>query len=326
MEEPASKNSNPSAKLTFVVSLITQESDYQREQAYSADQAARRLNVNVEICYAGDDAIKQSEQLLAVVQNRSSGVKAVILEPAGQTAFPQVARAAAAAGLGWVVMNRSDSSIAELRSRYRSPIFTATEDHEETGRILGRQIAVLLPRGGTVLCLQGPSGNPVTERRMAGMNETKPKNIELKFLRSAYWTEEAGFKAVASWLRLSTSHSIDIAGVIGQSDLIALGAHRAFRELTLGDKRDRWLALPFLGVNGLEAGQDAVRSGVLAATVVIPPSSGAAVETLVRAYREGVRPKECILVTPRSFPDLATLVPRTGKRSAGNADSGLFRG
>ena len=326
MEEPGSRSSNPSAKLTFVVSLITQESDYQREQAYSAEQAARRLNVTVEICYADDDAIKQSEQLLAVVQSRSSGVNAVIFEPAGRTAFPQVARAAAAAGLGWVVMNRSDPSIAELRSRYSSPIFTASEDHEETGRILGRQIAVLLPRGGAVLCLQGPSGNPVTERRMAGMNETKPGNIELKFLRSAYWTEEAGYNAVASWLRLSTSQGSDIAGVIGQSDLIALGAHRAFRELTTGEKRDRWLGLPFLGVNGLEAGQDAVRSGVLAATVVIPPSSGAAVETLVRAYRDGVRPQECILVTPRSFPDLATLVPRSGKWSGGNAGSGLSKG
>jgi len=161
---------------------------------------------------------------------------------------------------------------------------------------------------------------------MAGMSGTKPRNIELKFLRSAYWTEEAGYKAVASWLRLSTSQGSDIAGVIGQSDLIALGAHRAFRELTTGEKRDRWLGLPFLGVNGLEAGQDAVRSGVLAATVVIPPSSGAAVETLVRAYRDGVRPQECILVMPRSFPDLATLVPRSGKRSGGNAGSGLSKG
>lgn len=103
------------ANLSFVVSLITQESDYQREQAHSAQQAARRLNVDAEIFYADNDAIKQSQQLLQVIQNRSSGVNALILEPAGNTAFPQVARAAVTAGLGWVVMNRSDSSISELR-------------------------------------------------------------------------------------------------------------------------------------------------------------------------------------------------------------------
>jgi ABC-type sugar transport system substrate-binding protein len=313
MDEQGSSSSNPPAKLNFVVSLITRESDYQREQANSAEEAARRLNVDVQILYADNDAIKQSQQLLEVIQNPSSGVNALILEPAGNTAFPQVARAAAGADIGWVVMNRSDASIAELRSRYRSPICTVTEDHKETGRILGRQIAILLPRGGTVLCLQGPTGSPVTAWRLEGMNETKPENIELKFLRSVHWTEEGGYHAVASWLRLSTSHDVDIAGVIGQSDLIALGAHRAFREQTSGEKRDRWLKLPFIGVNGLKAGQDAVRTGVLAATVVVPPSATAAIETLVRAYREGVRPPECVVVMPKSFPDLATLSPRGGK-------------
>lgn len=90
-----------------------------------------------------------------MIQNPSSGVNALILEPAGSTAFPRVARAAVTAGLGWVVMNRDDASIAELGNRSSHPIFAVTADQEETGRILGRQIAILLPRGGTVLCLQG---------------------------------------------------------------------------------------------------------------------------------------------------------------------------
>jgi ribose transport system substrate-binding protein len=311
MEEPRGRRSNPSEKLTFVVSLITQESDYQREQANSAQEAVRQLNVGIQIFYADNDAIKQSQQLLEVIQNHSSEVNALIFEPAGSTALPHVARAAAAAGLGWVVMNRSDDSVAELRSLYDSPVCTVTEDHRETGRILGRQVAALLPKGGTVLCLQGPSGSPVTARRLEGMNETKPANIELKFLRGAHWTEEGGYNAVAAWLRLATSHDTDIAGVMGQSDLIALGAYRAFKEHTTGEKRNRWLELPFLGVNGLKVGQDAVRSGLLASTVVVPPSARIAVETLVRAYREGIRPQECILVTPKSFPDMGALTPRS---------------
>jgi ribose transport system substrate-binding protein len=302
--------SNPAEKLTFVLSLITRESDYQLEQANSAQESARQLNVGVEISYADNDAIKQSQQLLHVIQNRSSEVNALIFEPAGSTALPHVARAAAAAGLGWVVMNRIDDSVAELRSQYDSPACTVTEDHRETGRILGRQVAALLPKGGTVLCLQGPSSSPVTAWRLEGMNETKPGNVELKFLRSVHWTEEAGYKAVASWLQLTTSHDADIVGVMGHSDLIALGGYRAFREHTKDENRDRWLELPFLGVNGLKAGRDAVQRGVLASTVVVPPSAGIAVGTLVRAYREGVRPQECILVTPKSFPDLGALTPR----------------
>ena len=307
MEERSGRSPNPSAKLIFALSLITRESDYQREQANSAEQCARRWNVDLEIFYAENDAIQQSQQLLEVIQNHSSGVSALIFEPAGNTAFPQVARAAAVAGLGWVVMNRSDASIAELRSRYHSPICTVTEDHRGTGRILGRQLAVLLPEGGTVLCLQGPAGSPVTAWRLEAMNETKPANLQLRFLRSAHWTEEGGYNAVAAWLRLSTSHDTAIAAVMGQSDLIALGAYRAFREHTTGEAREHWLGLPFLGVNGLKVGRDAVQRGVLASTVVVPPSAGVAIETLVRAYREGVRPQECILVSSQSFPDLGTL-------------------
>jgi ribose transport system substrate-binding protein len=313
MEELGSRSSNLSGKLIFVVSLITQESDYQREQAHSAQLTARRLGVEVDILYAENDAIKQSQQLLQVIQNPSSAVSALILEPAGHTAFPQVAQAAATAGLGWVVMNRSDASIAQLRSRYGSPICTVTEDHEETGRILGKQVAALLPGGGTVLFLQGPSGSPVTTLRLEGMNETKPENIELKLLRSAHWTEEGGYKAVASWLRLSTSLDTEIDGVIGQSDLIALGAYRAFREQTMGDKQGHWLGLPFVGVNGLKTGQEAVQRGVLSATVVVPPTTVTAIEMLVRAYREGVRPQERIFVAPKSFPDVGKLSPPEGK-------------
>lgn len=307
------KSSNPPSKLTFALSLITRESDYQQEQAICAQECAQRLKIDVEISYADNDAIKQSQQLLQIIQSRSHEVNALIFEPAGNTAFPQVARAAAAAGLGWVVMNRGDDSITELRQRYGSPICSVTEDHKETGRILGRQVAALLPQGGMLLCVQGPSGSPVTGLRLAGMEETKPANIDLKFLRSAHWTEEGGYKAVASWLRLSTSHDADIIGIMGQSDLIALGAYRAFRELAQTERRDRWLDLPFLGVNGLKLGRDAVQRGTLAATVVVPPSAGVAIESLVRAYREGVRPAERIFVTPKSFPELAGLAARREK-------------
>jgi ABC-type sugar transport system substrate-binding protein len=310
-QESDNKSPNRPARLSFALSLITRESDYQQEQALAAQECARRLNVDVEICYCDNDAIKQSQQLLHVIQNRSDEVNALVFEPAGNTAFPQVARAAAAAGLGWVVMNRSDASIAELRQSYSSPICSVTEDHNETGRILGRQVAALLPQGGMLLCLQGPSGSPVSALRLGGMEETKPANINLKFLRSAQWTEEGGYNAVAAWLRLSTSHDADIVGIMGQSDLIALGAHRAFRDRTTGEKRDRWLKLPFLGVNGLKMGRDAVQRGTLAATVVVPPSADVAIESLVRAYRESVRPAERIFVTPKSFPELALLISRS---------------
>ena len=40
---------------------------------------------------------------------------AILFEPAGSTALPQVARAAAAAGIGWVILNREADYVNDLR-------------------------------------------------------------------------------------------------------------------------------------------------------------------------------------------------------------------
>ena len=85
-------------RLSFLVSLTNNDNDYQQEQAAAAEKAARRLGVDVKIIHANNDALAQSQQLLHYVQD--SGVvrpDAIMFEPAGGTAFPQVARAAAAA-------------------------------------------------------------------------------------------------------------------------------------------------------------------------------------------------------------------------------------
>lgn len=293
--------------LRLVVSLITEESDYQREQAAAAKEAADRLKIDIRIFYAENDAIKQNQQLFEVIQNPSSGVNAIVVEPAGSTALPQVARAAVDAGLGWVLLNRDDAFLSELAEKTDKPVFAVTADQEETGRILGQQLRALVPSGGDVLCVQGPTSNPVSAQRLAGMNETKRDNVTFKLLRSPYWTEAAGFQTVTSWLRLSTSQQGEYAAVVGQSDLITLGARRAFQEQANTSLRDKWLALPFLGVNGLKVGQSAVRNRLLASTVVIPPSTIPAIEALVQAYRNGQRAPRLTLVRPSSHPSLDVL-------------------
>src|SRR5437762_14214493 len=166
-------------KLSFLVSLTTSDNDYQIEQAADTEAAARRLGVDAHIIYADNDAITQSQQLLKVIQSRSDAhPDAIIFEPVGGTALPQVARAAAAGGIGWVILNRDVEYISELRRTHRVPIFGVTSDHEEIGRIQGRQFAALLPKGGSVLYIQGPSESLAAKQRTTGMYETKPARSE----------------------------------------------------------------------------------------------------------------------------------------------------
>src|ERR1700757_48404 len=62
----------PMKKLRCLVSLTTRDNDYQIEQATSAEEAARRLAIELQIIYAENDAITQSQQLLKIIQSNST--------------------------------------------------------------------------------------------------------------------------------------------------------------------------------------------------------------------------------------------------------------
>ncbi len=298
-------------KLRILVSLTTNDNDYQIEQAQSAEQAARKLGVELQIVYADNDAITQSTQILKAIQaDENQRPNAIVFEPVGGTALPQVARAAATAGIGWAVLNRDASYIPELRRSTPAPFFGVTSDHLEIGRIQGRQFAALLPHGGSILYIQGPAENSAAKERTIGMQETKPANIHCILLR-AQWTEESAQRSVRSWLKLSTSQKAAIDLVGAQDDSMAVGGRKAFEELANESDRERWLKLPFTGCDGLpKTGEAWVRSGLLAATVFVPPNTGQAIEMLVDAIRNGKRPPERALTVPVSIPELQALKPR----------------
>jgi ABC-type sugar transport system substrate-binding protein len=304
-------------KLSFVVSLTNNENDYQQEQAAAAEKAARRLGVDVKIIHADNDSLKQSQQLLEFIQN-TTGPRpdAIVFEPAGGTAFPQVARAAAAAGMGWVILNHEVDYVQQLRRAYPVPIFSISSDHVEVGRIQGRQFAALLPQGGSVLYIEGPANSSAAKERTQGMNQTKPANIQVKVMR-ANWTEESAYRTVISWLRLRTSHEMPLDLVGAQDDSMAMGARKAFAELAQGD-RERWLKMPFTGCDGVpQTGQAWVRSGDLAATIFIRPNTDLALEMLTDAILKGSTLPQQHLTIPESVPALAELAPRAVKPSAG---------
>ncbi len=294
-------------KMRFVVSLVTDDNDYQIEQASAAEETARRLGFDVQIIYAENDSITQSQQLLKIIQSHADAhPDGIIFEPVGGTALPQVARAAAAAGIGWVVLNRDVEYIAELRRAYRVPIFAVTSDHEEIGRIQGNQFKALLPQGGSVLYIQGPSESIATKHRTTGMYETKG-DVQVKLVKGN-WTESSAYKAISSWLRLSTSRQSHMDVIAAQNDAMAIGARKAFQELPENAGRDRWLNLPYLGVDGVsKTGLTWIKRGLLSATIIVPPNTGKALEMIAHATQGTFIPPERTTTVPVAFPSLDIL-------------------
>jgi ribose transport system substrate-binding protein len=306
------------ARSRYLLSLITKDNDYQREQAIAAEEVARTLGVDLQITYAESDPITQSQQLLEVIQSpNASDFTGIIVEPSGGTSMTQVARAAIKLNIAWVVLNREIDGIQELRRLGNVPVFSVSSDHEEIGRIQGRQFGALLPKGGAVLYLQGPSASQVAQRRAEGVQDTRPHNVSLKVLKCANWTEAGGYQAVSSWLRVTVAHKERIDLVAGQNDLIAMGARKALKENLATGAGMGFSGLRFTGIDGLpKTGQAWTRGGTLAATVIVPPNTMPALKMLVKATTEKSQPPEQTLVAPYSFPELNQLGPQTPNEDA----------
>ncbi len=115
-------------------------------------------------------------------------------------------------------------------------------------------------------------------------------------------------QAVNSWLRLAIAKDLGISLVAAQDDAMAVGARKAFEE---HPNREKWLSLPYLGCDGMpNTGQAWVRRGLLAATVVIPPNAGQAIEMAARAIETKAQPLERSFTTPTSYPPIGALLPK----------------
>jgi ribose transport system substrate-binding protein len=173
------------------------------------------------------------------------------------------------------------------------------------GRILGRQLRALRPRGGLVLYLQGPASTwPAQERLRCAQEIVEGGGIELKVLASDDWTEASGEKTVSAWLRLKTSEGCHPAAVCAQNDSLAVGARRAIQA-----QRPQWSQLVLIGCDGLpEGGQRLVQSGELTATVVTPLPAAEAVDLVARVLA-GEKSTDLRLL-PKSHPTEEELARR----------------
>ena len=143
------------------------------------------------------------------------------------------------------------------------------------------------------------------------MFETKSVGVQVKLMK-ANWTEAGAYKAVVSWLKLSTSQNAEIDLIAAQDDSMAIGARKAFQEITDSALRAVWMKVPFLGIDGVRAtGQAWVQQGLLRATVVVPPNTGKAIEMLTHALQTTTMPPAKTLTPAKSFPAVEEHCPES---------------
>jgi ABC-type sugar transport system substrate-binding protein len=294
------------ARLRFVVSLPN-DNAYQHEQGIVAKAAAQSLGLDLQVMHAKDDSIMQSQQLLEIIQSRTAAPPdAFLVESVTGAGLPRVAEAAVSKGIAWVISNSDAEYIKTLRTNPRVPVFTVTQGQREIGTIQGKQLAALLPEGGSVLYFAGPSMSSVAAQRHEGLESCRPRNVQITTLRSK-WSEEGAFQSALAWMRLATSRAEKFDLVAGQTHELALGAQKALQAVDDPDQKKTWLELPFIGIGISSQVKPLVDRRILRAAVITSVTMELAIRLLVRALETHAQPPERTVVEASSFPDLHKL-------------------
>ena len=289
-------------KLRIVVALPN-DNAYQHEQALVAKSTGEQLGLDLQVLKASDDSITQSQQLLEIIQSRADVPAAFIVEPVTATGLRRVAEAAVSAGIGWVISNSGVDYVKDLRKTTKVPVFIVTQGQFEIGRLQGKQFAALLPQGGNVLYLEGPSMSSVAVQRREGMESARSPKIVLTTVRSK-WSEDSAYLSAVAWLRLATSRAERFNLVAGQTHELALGARKAFQNMEDQGQKQRWMDTPVLGIGIAGQVKPLVHGHILDAAVVTSVTIDTALKLVVRALESQVQPPERTVVEVSSYPEL----------------------
>lgn len=296
-------------KLKFIMS-VPGDSMYLRAQTAAAQAVADRLGVELQVISAQMDPVAQGQQLLSLIQSNSSRPNGIIVEPVSAAGLPRVAEAAVGAGVGWVLSNTHADYIGALRRKSKAPIFQISQDHMEVGRIQGRQISAILPRGGSVLYLRGPQMSWWATKRFEGMDSTKPSNVEVRCIKVLASNTEGACNAVSTWLNLTKQRPEGTQLIVSQNVDFITGARKAFDAVADVAERAKWNCIPCAGVGVADRSRPLVDQGELRATVVTSLTMDKAVEMLARAI-QGIQPPEHAFVEAYSYPSIESLAQKS---------------
>ncbi|HVO09281.1 MAG TPA: sugar ABC transporter substrate-binding protein [Vicinamibacteria bacterium] len=298
------------AERRLALFLVDAANAFQQLLRTDAEQAAQAAGLGLVTRFSGFDVASQLTMLQACLDgvHRPDGILVMCVHDRGLDRF---IRRAAHAGAHVLLLNTLEDDLEAIRAEEPGRVVaTVCPDEVETGRIQGRQFRRLLPSGGRVLYVQGRARSTTARRRTEGVLEalagTDIRLLELE----AGWTLAEAREAVAGWLRvaLRASRRVDLVGC--QNDELARGALQALVAVAAELGRPEAARIPVTGCDGAPGqGQEMVNRGELAATVVLPRTTGPAVELLARAFRTGQLPPPLVLLQPRSFPAEPQLRP-----------------
>jgi ABC-type sugar transport system substrate-binding protein len=292
---------------TLGLFLRSSDNDYQQRLKELGQREAGKHGFAIQIESAQNDPTRQVAQIRAAVQSAAAtNLVGILVSTVSDAGLPEAARQAAQAGIDWALLNEG-SFLDEIRAQYPNrAIFAVTPDQTEIGRIHGRQVRALIGNRGRVLTVTGPMNTVMAQQRLAGLKEILGGDFAVVEL-NADWTSERARMVVERWSEELVAGS-ELPGMfVGHNDEMALGIRQALRDAS--SKKDLDLAIANItGCDGSQTfGQRLVKEGRLKATVIMPPSSGAAIEWIAKARTRGELAPVRVMLPVTSFPAVSAL-------------------
>jgi ABC-type sugar transport system substrate-binding protein len=258
---------------------------YQQLLVREARAAAPGLDLELlDPQFAGGSSWTQVETINGFLRAQKPP-EALLVVLAGGEATQGTYQRVVKAGIPLVLLNRIPLWVDELRARFPQALIAGVApDQEGIGRIQAEQALRLVGNGAFVMLVTGTAASMAAQGRKRGFLEALKDRLVVHELDGG-WSAAGAEKALSAWFRLGAERDRSPELVICQNDAMAEGAREALRRQAIAAGAPGLARIPLIGCDGLaEEGQARVARGELAATVVLPPTTPAALRILKRYW------------------------------------------
>lgn len=235
-------------KLTVGLAVANLQADFFNQIKQSVEAAGKEKGIKVITVDAQGNSATQVSQVQDLITRK---IDALIYIPAGATAAGVPVKAAKAAGIPVIAVDRNAPDAP-------GDTFIAS-DSVAAARTLAEYVGKVTGGKGRVAILQGQIGTSPENDRAKGFSEGLKKFPDLKVVaeQPAEWAQDRGFAVAQDMLQRDPNITV----FFGRADAMALGAAQAVKVANLEQP------VTIVGFDGDVAGLKAVANGTLSATM-----------------------------------------------------------
>ena len=274
---------NPGGKPRIAFVLKTLNSPFFIDMQRGAEEAARRLDVVLEV-QAAEREVDVERQMQIVENLIQSKYSALALTPSGSREVVPAIVKANAAGIPVVIVDTRLDTTAAADAKIKTASFVGSDNYRG-GQLVGEYLVKASGGKANVAILEGIPGHETGDSRIRGFRDAikGSPGIAIATSQTANWEREQGFTVFQNMMQAHPA----IDTLFACNDMMALGAIEAIAAAGKSGK------IRVLGFDAVDDARKALLAGTMEATVAqFPDEMGRiAVETAVKVLKgEAVPP------------------------------------